>query len=95
MEKQCNKCNKTLDYRMFSPSSTIKDGFRNECKNCRSDMMRNRRKKENYLPDPSIIEMECSKCKDTKSVDDFYSDTKSKTGYQHKCKSCHNIMRRK
>lgn len=81
-EKICNKCcvKKTLDN--FHKDKTKSDGYNNNCKKCRST------KKEE--PDEPVEKEEikdkiCSKCKVTKTVDNFY---KRGDGYRAECKAC-------
>lgn len=38
--------------------------------------------------------MKCSKCKEEKDVSQFWKRTKSKTGYNHWCKSCCRVSAR-
>lgn len=34
----------------------------------------------------------CSKCKESKPLEDFYRQSRQKDGYQRQCKTCANIM---
>jgi hypothetical protein len=37
----------------------------------------------------------CSKCHEVKPIAEYYKDKSSKSGYQHKCKVCSNIARKR
>lgn len=89
--KFCSKCEEWKDSSEFY--KTTNGG----CKIC-VQAYHKAWKLKKYPPKPKVGLPDglrrCSKCKEIKADSEFYKDTSSKTGYQHKCKICSNAARK-
>jgi hypothetical protein len=88
-EKPCNYCGVTKALEEFNNAKDHRDGKENICKVCKreKDRLRNEKyREENPLP----LEKLCKECKNTKPLEDFYRDKKTRDGRERMCKECHN-----
>lgn len=85
--KRCLKCGETKELSEFYKSSG-RSGYRPYCKSCmRIDEKRViERNKSNPKETPEFVQ--CSSCKCTKSMNEFYSDNSRKNGLTTACKVC-------
>lgn len=93
--KKCIKCNelKRLDY--FPKRKDSLNGYRNECKECRSEYFKNYRKNP---PEKEIFikgERRCSGCKITKPLNNFHKGKRTPDGHKAQCKECRNAKNKK
>jgi Recombination endonuclease VII len=77
----CNTC---------SAEFVAMDGRRRRCDGCSGDdaaWARAHRASNGKRP-ATLTELSCSKCKETKSVTEFFCNRTTSTGYQSSCKAC-------
>jgi len=84
--KKCKSCNEIRDFIAFYKRNDYADGYSPTCRMCRKSGYRN------TLPDPSLTEKYCPRCKNTKPVVDFGFNRSSKSGYAAYCKACARDM---
>ena len=102
--KVCNKCGRELPINRFHKCKGMKDGYRNICKMCKSIETRewrmkklspqqgNSTKKVEVITEPVNVKTKtCAKCGKELPIGSFYTNNKSKSGYNSYCKKCHSI----
>lgn len=90
--KKCTKCGVEKDEKEFYKESSKKDGLKNWCKKCCSDVQKQRllrpktkeRKKRNARPGYKY----CSKCGAERSITEFHKRSETKDGLVSNCKKC-------
>jgi hypothetical protein len=85
--KTCSRCKQEKLIAEFSKDSTQPTGLNYQCKSCRKEINKKSYNKTKTTTDTHQI---CTKCLDTKTIEDFYKDPRSRNGYMRKCKNCHN-----
>lgn len=85
MSKICRRCGDVKQDHEFSKNSKYSDGLQSYCKVCRAELARQGRKKIIRVHDGKKT---CSRCGESKSVDDFYKSEKDKSGYISYCSQC-------
>ncbi len=87
--KVCHKCNKFKAFKYFYRSSTSKDGYRGECKDCASKIQSECRKRmrdnNSYI---EVSEKTCSECGRLLPVACFAKDYTKTDNHKSYCKSC-------
>ncbi len=83
IEKICRLCNQTKQINEFNKSVCGKNGYANECKECRKVS----RKQLNYKRIEEGTKL-CNKCNTTKDVKEFSNDCKNSDGLRSVCKIC-------
>lgn len=78
MTKLCIKCNQELETKWFRKDGSSSDGFKNECKICRSSKM--------YKID--INGRECRICNEYKPYSEYGRNDSGAGGYEARCRSC-------
>lgn len=95
--KTCKICKKEL------PVSDFYNVLQNDCKACRTSMIKQKRREENPtkftgrdLRKNLLQEGKryCSKCNEIKTIDNFHKDNHSKQGYASSCKQCQSIFKK-
>jgi len=81
--KICRLCDTIKPLDDFNKSSGVKDGFANECKECRH----NQRNELNFERITTGTK-HCNSCNSTKDVSEFNSDSKNSDGLRSTCKQC-------
>ncbi len=86
--KICTQCKKNLSFNNFYLDRTIitKVSYRSKCKICCKVNQDNRIKQKK---DITITEKQCNICNETKSINEFYKNTRCKDGYFKFCNKCH------
>jgi len=93
MEKICNKCKKNKNIIEFYKDKSKKDGYRNQCKNCESNLKASyHTNNDNNNP---INEKICNKCNILKTIENFSKDKYKKNGYCGNCKNCESKRKNK
>jgi hypothetical protein len=90
MAKKCTTCKKLTDD--FPPDRRATDGLASKCRSCKRKYSRAVYKTGNpnmEVPD----QLQCSKCGETKSTSEFYTDKRRLTGHQSQCKECQKEWR--
>lgn len=93
--KTCNTCEETKSLAEFNKDSAKKDGYRNQCKNCRSNGLKpadakKYRRRSHDISDGMKL---CSGCDERKPLDQFNKFSRSPSGYAYECKSCVSATR--
>lgn len=98
--KQCTKCGSIKSVRDFYVDRQSKDGRQTQCKACKdiavrlSDYRAGRRmspdliKQESESPDLNRTHKICSCCEKLVPLTNFYKESRTKDGYQRRCKDC-------
>lgn len=87
-DKPCYKCKIVKQLEDFHKARENRDGRENICKICREERQNEiGKEKRKELPE-NYTEKECSVCKETKSLLDFFKDKQKWDGYSLKCKVC-------
>ena len=89
-KKQCSKCVKIKDKIEFVLDKTKKDGLTYECKDCRNEFQRDR-KKELKEKNKDIGKINCTKCNEFKLTKMFFilNDDLENIQYSEECKECY------
>jgi len=89
-KKQCSKCVKIKDKIEFIIDKTKKDGLTYECKDCRNEFQRDR-KKELKEKNKDIGKINCTKCNEFKLEKMFFisNDDVENIQYSEECKECY------
>ena len=90
--KKCSTCKEEKTINDFYRLNSSKDGKQGRCKICQKDANKKSRAKrpkkvKNSLTLSSIVKL-CRACEESKSVDLFYKNSKTKDGLFPKCKKC-------
>lgn len=87
LTKTCKICELDLPLSSFHKNRSGKHGRHNECKRCRATS------RKIVVTDRPVNGLKfCSKCKEKKNVQQFYSDKSSSDGLQTYCKECQHKM---
>lgn len=96
--KRCSRCGEHLALEMFYREKRSRDGLCSSCKKCAAESqgkiylgVRNKNR-DAEIPDGYKL---CTKCKQTKPVNEFYKKSRSSSGYQSHCKDCRQKAKRK
>ena len=89
-KKQCSKCVKIKDKIEFIIDKTKKDGLTYECKDCRNEFQRDR-KKELKEKNKDVGKINCTKCNEFKLEKMFFilNDDVENIQYSEECKECY------
>ena len=87
-EKLCTVCNQTKPLSKFIKDKSYKDGYRNECKECKNKRMNRYLKSWSSSNTELPSEKKCKQCKKVKPISEFCKDKYYKDGFHHICKSC-------
>ena len=86
---ECCKCGEIKSVDNFYKCKSKKDGYDNKCIKCQ---MKNRNRKHllyrMYDENGTLIKLECCKCGEIKTVDNFNKCNSKKDGYNTICKKC-------
>jgi hypothetical protein len=85
--KTCTACKINLDISKFAPHAHFKDGFNPRCKNCIIEAGKSRRDRSIEIPEGSKY---CTRCKEIKSLSEFFKSNRSKDGFYWTCRTCTN-----
>lgn len=98
--KVCKRCGRELPKTAFSKNARQYDGLQSTCKECARLAWNNWNKTQKKLTKKKDEDMEdnvttpdskrCSKCGETKPLDEFGRHSKNKDGKQKWCKACMN-----
>ena len=96
--KWCRGCHNLRARKFFGPHPGRKDGLQSYCKRCKQDMERvatvkGSRKTRDFPEDKT-----CSICKESKTWDRFYRQSRAVDGLTSSCKDCRrerNVLQRK
>ena len=86
--KKCIKCSKMKSLSDFPVRKDSPDGYRNQCKDCRSKYLKSYRKdppKKEVIPDGM---KRCFRCKELLAVDNFTKSKQNKDGLRSDCRFC-------
>lgn len=89
--KFCTTCHNWIELDKFSKRKDSKDGYRDQCKDCRN---KNYKKwadnniKNNLRQKDTIMHKICTKCGKDKNISEFNSCLTNPDGFQYWCKSC-------
>lgn len=90
--KTCTTCLKTLDIDNFPRRKVSKDGRRGQCRKClreyQTKWRHNGAEKPRALEPETSKSLRCTSCHKRKYTSEFNLDSKSVTGYAHRCRSC-------
>jgi hypothetical protein len=86
--KKCSLCKEELSLDNFTKSQTSSDGLHNYCIVCSKQKSKERREKNKCQPKLKVTEKNCGKCKETKTVDNYYKSNSEKDGFETMCKNC-------
>ena len=97
MEKICSKCNENKNIEDFFKDKSKKNGYRNQCKKCESNLKAsyNNNNNNNNDNNNTINEKICNKCNISKTLDNFSKDKYKKNGYRGECKICDSKRKNK
>ena len=102
--QQCNKCKKFKSVWDFYAARGRRSGRAAECKECKNAAVRlseyragRRRtpeqiKRDNAPFDPNRTHKHCKCCEKLKPLTDFYKESRTRDGYQTKCKECQKSL---
>jgi len=88
--KRCRRCNKLLPRHTFCENARSADGLYTQCRVCVSEKDKQRRqtlKEEKRRPVATKV---CSRCQQTKPMQDFYLDQGRSDGLQTYCRVCYS-----
>jgi hypothetical protein len=90
-EKKCSDCKtiKPLDEFYIDKKARTIDGKARRCKQCTKDVVQHYYIKRN-IEKPTVKYKVCKMCKKNKEFFEFYRSTKSNTGLQSVCITCHD-----
>lgn len=89
--KFCSTCHNWIELDEFPKRKDSKDGYRDQCKNCRN---KNYKKwadnniKKNMEQKDTITHKVCTKCGEDKNISEFNLCLTNPDGFQYWCKSC-------
>jgi len=98
--KQCTTCKQFKDVRDFYVDRKSRDGRQTQCKFCKNAAIRlseyragKRRspdliKQDDQPIDPNRSHKICNTCEVLKPLTDFYKESRTRDGYQARCKAC-------
>ena len=91
--KRCGKCLEVLPIENFHTCRGKKDNLAWQCKTCAKSARESRKNKRlcDDVPCRTVGKKQCSKCKETKSLEDFYKNSDTKDRLQGHCKVCHKL----
>ena len=84
---ECTKCKEIKTVDNFFKDKYAKDGYKIRCKQC-LNVTNNKRKYREYDTEGNLTKLQCSKCKQIKSVDKFSKCKNKIDGYSDRCKEC-------
>jgi hypothetical protein len=88
-QKECGKCNKTLDVANFTKNCYSKDGLKTMCKQCYSSTRKKTKEvSQTYDYTCSIQEKCCRNCLEVKHIDQFPKNRKSQDCHSYICIKC-------
>ena len=97
--KRCIKCHQSKQITEFYKHPSATDGVEGMCKECKK--RKRRRSYQKASPKPQRLKKmtdattkRCSKCQQTKNLNDFSIDKSISDGHRPDCKKCFNARRR-
>ena len=88
--KKCTKCKEVKIINKFSFKKDMKDGYRNQCKECRNKQRPKKKQPFLFLNGTKCLKFmkHCSKCGKLKVINKFSKEKKSRDGYRNDCNDC-------
>lgn len=86
--KTCIKCNKEKELTEFYSDVSKAKGKSNRCIECDKAHKKAKMSAANHSPDLSLTHKICRKCKENKTIDNYYVCIKFVDGYDKNCKEC-------
>lgn len=89
--KFCSVCHMWITLDNFPKRKDSKDGYRNQCKNCRNNNYKkwaNNNIKSNIEKENTLTYKICTKCNENKDISEFAKCLSNPDGFQYWCKDC-------
>ena len=88
--KKCTKCNKLKNINEFTIKKDMKDGHRNQCKECCNKRYKKKKQPFLYLNGVKCLKFMkiCSKCGKLKMISKFSKEKKARDGHRNDCNDC-------
>ena len=86
--KICIKCGVEKGISEFHKHKDYKDGYTNQCKECKKEYDKERRQKRSQEPKEVPLKKICSICKVEKNINEFNKNSNTKDGYRSDCREC-------
>ena len=86
--KICIKCGVEKGISEFHKHKDYKDGYTNQCKECKKEYDKERRQKLSKEPKEVPLKKICSICKVEKNINEFNKNSISKDGHRSECREC-------
>lgn len=92
---ECGKCHEIKSIDNFHKSKKGTDGYITTCRNCVGSKNIMKKVYREYDENGKLIKLECSKCGEIKTIENFYKSKREKDGVSVKCKSCTKMFSKK
>ena len=94
---ECRTCHQKKPINEFVKDKTCKNGYRDECKQCKEK--RNKKYLVKWAEERSTKtipeEKKCNYCHQIKPISDYTMDKHSKDGFSHSCRDCKTLKQQK
>lgn len=87
IKKECSKCHEVKTVDNFYKDTHTKAGYTSQCKKCKGYKGQKILFRE-YDEEGNLIKLECCKCGEIKSIDNYAKGKYGKDGYNNICRNC-------